>query len=110
MKKLTYDTTKTIYADVFGGKYPVCDEDQKFRLEAAFATVSDGDLDSRLHKCSCDLIIDLLSPNTTRSTAIEAALAIAKLIYEKKEAAGMLFDALQEAALQQAPVSGRQDN
>ena len=45
-----------------------------------------------------------------RSTAIEAALAIAKLIYEKKEAAGMLFDALQEAALQHAPVSGRQDN
>ena len=100
---------KLIEADVFGAKFPVCTEDQKTRLEEAFksATAYDEANPSPVSSCACELIIELLGPNPSRKASIEAAVAVAKDIYEKKTLALTIFSAVQEAALLNAPTKGR---
>lgn len=87
-----------VFANVFGVEFPVCNEDQKVRMEAAFKDAMEYDAAHRGEDdgCSCELIIDLLTEGATRSSCILAAFALAEDLYEKKaKIAAFVLQALQ---------------
>ena len=88
-----------VFANVFGVEFPVCSEGQKVRLEAAYKDAIEYELahppDEESDGCSCELIIDLLTPGAPRSSCFLAAVAIAKDLYEKKAKLAYVLQALQ---------------
>jgi len=76
-----------IYAEAFGGQFPVCTEEQKTKLEAAFkdAYAYEQEHGTAKHSCTCDLIIALMQPNVDRKDAIAAAASVARNLYEAKQ-------------------------
>lgn len=82
------------FADVFGVQFPVCSLEQKLKLEAAFKSASEHEKAEGefKHDCTCDLITALLAPETPRGAAIIAAWAIARDVYNRKQAGLMLLN------------------
>lgn len=98
-------------ANAFGGNYPVCTEDQAARMEEAFksALTYSEEHGDNVHKCSCELIIELLGPNPSRSAVIEAAATIAREVYTKKAMAVSLMSSLEDEMFRRMPVSGKEN-
>lgn len=98
-------------ANAFGGNYPTCTEDQARRLEAAFksALEYENEHDGKTHSCTCELIIELLSPNPSRSAVIEAAASIAREVYIRKGLAIGLMASMEDEILRRMPVSGKEN-
>jgi hypothetical protein len=105
-----------VEADVFGGKFPVCTEAQKARMEEAFqsALAFTNEADEKMSQCSCDLVIELLNPNASRQATIEAAIVIARDIYSKKalgmaltEVSNQMRDSMLNDMLGSMPISGK---
>jgi len=89
-----------VFANVFGVEFPVCNEEQKVRLEAAYAGAIEYERNNpdRADGCSCELLIDLLTEGTPRNSVILAAFAVAavaKDLYEKKAKIAFVLQALQ---------------
>jgi len=103
---MSNDNDGPIYANAFGGKFPVCDEKQKVQLEEAFAQLL-KDYPSGLvpppdGACMCSLIIDLITGKASKEEQIAAGVKIAQQIYEEKSAAAALMDALGSAIMDAA--------
>lgn len=105
-----------IYANAFGGMFPVCSEEQKVRMEAAFNSAMDyGKSDENIQRekesaenpeCTCDLIIRLLDGSANRSDMISLGASIAKDIYQGKSLAAalvMAMNALGKTASSEVP-------
>lgn len=84
-------------AKAFGAEdFPVCNEEQKAQLEAAFKeAVAYEDAHGIFEGCMCDLIIALLSDETPRGARILAAFAVAKEAYTKKAALAQVLSMLE---------------
>lgn len=88
-----------VYANVFGGQFPVCNEQQKAQIEEAYAKLIEQDKTSPIrqtHECMCDLIIRLLNGGADHSTQISAAMFIAKIIYTEKTLIRELYEQMEK--------------
>ena len=90
----------TVYAEAFGGDFPVCNEKQALEMERAYKDAV-ANSEASVDGCTCDLITTLLSGKATREQMFTAAAAIAQDIYMKKLILSQLTDAMQEAVLKQ---------
>lgn len=90
----------SVYANVFGVQFPVCSEEQKQEMEAAYqsALAYEKEQGEFKHDCACDLITALLAPETPRAATIVAAWGIARDVYSKKQA-GLMIQSILEAAV-----------
>lgn len=91
--------SEEVFADVFGGKFPVCNVEQKDKIEAAFKSAvafTDGLPEGGIVKgCSCDLIIALLGESDDREARIVAATRIAQEMYAMKRTIDLFAQGLQ---------------
>jgi hypothetical protein len=99
-----------IYADAFGGPYPVCTQGQKERLEAAYKKMmeylatTDHPGRTKQKGCDCELLISLMeSPD--RDDLIAAAVVLSEIIYAQKTAMSALRASLLDMVAQQGGIN-----
>jgi hypothetical protein len=100
-----------VFAKVFGGEFPVCNEEQKVDLEAAYGKMlekfPDGQIKYDNNPCTCEVITSLLKGEAVHEIQMSLALKVAQEIYAKKEEIvnlGGLLEQLREG-LQKAAMS-----
>lgn len=96
-----------VYAEAFGGDFPVCNEKQALEMEKAYAeakAATSGEPESG--DCTCDLIIKLLKGTASRGSMFTAGAAVAQDIYMKKVIISGLTRAMEEAVLSQPVRAG----
>ena len=98
-----------VYANVFGGQFPVCNEKQKAEIEQAYADLmkrdaAQGGIKNK-HECMCDLIITLLKGEGDFEIQVAAALFISKIIYMEKKVVEELSNQLEQVMMMQPSSS-----
>ena len=101
-----------IYADAFGGKYPVCTEKDKVAIEEAYKKASDW-LNSEQGKkedaivqteCSCAIIARLLKGEASYTDMVVIGLQMAATIYRRKMIGAALLGMVESAQDAEASI------
>jgi hypothetical protein len=110
-------SNEVVYADAFGGKFPVCSEQDKVAIEEGFKkamewsqTPEAKEYDNRPAECACTLIARLLKGEATYGDMVQLGIDMANSMYVRKAAAvavmSMLADRTSEVPNLPPPFPG----